>query len=328
MHKLLVILVLLSLTINHLTIVTAQDKYDQAKLFSKDEITIVITDSGLGGLSVMDDISKKMKGSGCFRKVNLIFVNALFDASTGYNALKTREEKIRIFSNVLTGIEKTYQPDIILIACNTLSVIYKETDFLRRSKTPVLGIVDPGVKLISEKLLSDNTCNVIIFGTETTIEEGSHIKALDGLNSSGKRIITKACPQLQSYIEQNPASEETGMLISVYLNEALDQLPENHGAIYLSLNCSHFGYSSALWEKALRDTPDKFGGILDPNTIMGDFLGAEKYRNRFPDTKISYRVTSKVKLLNEKAIFDIFHKDSPGLADALQAYVLIPDLFE
>jgi glutamate racemase len=309
-------------------IASAQDKYDQAKLFSKDEITIVITDSGLGGLSVMDDISRKLKVTGCFRKVNLIFVNALFDENTGYNALKTREEKIRIFSSVLTGIEKFYQPDIILIACNTLSVIYKETEFVRRSETPIKGIVDPGVKLISEKLLSDNKCDVIIFGTETTIEEGSHINALAGLHLSGKRVITKACPQLQSYIEQNPASEETGMLISVYLNEALDQLPENHGAIYLSLNCSHFGYSSALWEKALRDTPNKFGGILDPNNIMGDFLVAEKYRDRFPDTKISFRIASRVKLLNEKAMFDIFQKDSPALAEALQSYRIIPDLFE
>ena len=41
------------------------------------EITIVITDSGLGGLDVMGDIAEKFSESGHYKKVNLIFINAL-----------------------------------------------------------------------------------------------------------------------------------------------------------------------------------------------------------------------------------------------------------
>jgi glutamate racemase len=305
----------------------AQSEYDPERLFGKDEITIAITDSGVGGLSVMDAISKKMKVLGCFKRVKLIFVNALFDANAGYNSLQTREEKIRIFSKVLSAIDERYHPDIILIACNTLSVLYKETDFIKKSNTPVIGIVEPGVQLIKEKLLKDSTSDVIIFGTETTIEEGSHKKALSELKISGNRIITKACPQLQSYIEQNPTSEETGMLISVYLNEALDQLPDKYGAVYLSLNCSHFGYSAGLWEKAFNETPYKLGGILDPNYIMGDFLVSEQCRNRFADTKLSFSVISRVELINKKTMSDLFLKKTPELARALDNYEIIPDLF-
>ncbi len=328
MNRISAYFVLLILLICSERATNAQENFDLGSLYQKQGITIVITDSGLGGLSVMVDIAKKMKALRCFEKVDLIFVNALFDAYTGYNSLKTKEEKINILNNVLTGIEEHYHPDVILIACNTLSVIYKEADFIKKSKTPVIGIVEPGVQMIREKMEEDTTSKVIIFGTETTIEENSHKKALVDMNIAEERIITKACPQLQSYIEQNPSGEETEMLISVYLNEALEEMNRNDVKVYLSLNCSHFGYSEDLWEKAMQNSPYHSGGILNPNYIMGDILLSSKYKNRFADTKISFLVVSKTELLNVAPMVNIFREDAPALAEALKNYVVVPLLFK
>ena len=269
-----------------------------------------------------------MDASHVFKKVSLIFVNALFDSNTGYNALNGNEEKINIFNNVLTCIDKNYHPDMILVACNTLSVLIKDTPFVQKSKTPVIGIVDSGVDLVAENLSRDTTSRVILFGTETTIEEGSHRRALLARHFDGKRIVVKACPQLQSYIEQNPKGEETGMLISAYLNEALEQLTGTIGAVYLSLNCSHFGYSEDLWKSAFSETIFKFGAVLDPNHRMGDFLADPKYCNRYTETKLSFKVVSKVELINEKAMSGIFEVKSPELAKALHNYEFLPGLFK
>jgi glutamate racemase len=306
----------------------AQINYDLSDFYKKNEITVAITDSGLGGLAVMDDIAKKMKDAGCFQKANLIFVNALFDPETGYNSLQNREEKIRIFNRVLNGIESHYHPDIILIACNTLSVIYRETEFNGNSKIPVFGIVDPGVEMIKKAMEKDTASTVIIFGTETTIEENSHKKALMKMNIRDGRIITEACPQLQSYIEQNPAGEETEMLISAYLSEALENVSDKNDRIYLSLNCSHYGYSESLWEKAMRSQPYEYGGIINPNEIMGDILISGKYRNRFADTKISFLVVSRTEIPNKNAMFEIFRDNDPGLAEALKNCIINPELFD
>ena len=305
----------------------AQVSHNLDPIFKKKQITVVITDSGLGGLSVMDDIAKKMKASGCYKKVNLIFVNALFDAYTGYNSLHSRKEKINIFNNVLNGIYERYHPDIIFIACNTLSVIYKETDFAGISKIPIIDIVEPGVQMIREKLEKDTSSDVIIFGTETTIEENSHKKALLDLNIAKERIVTMACPQLQSYIEQNPSGEETEMLISLYLGEALEELPRNHGQVFISLNCSHFGYSEFLWRKAISNSPFISGEILNPNYLMGDVLADEKYRYRFYDTRLKFLVVSKVVLTNEESMYKVFSESSPELANALKNYKIIYKLF-
>lgn len=296
-------------------------------ILKKKEITLVITDSGLGGLAVMDDVAKKLSGAGYYKKVNLIFVNALFDADRGYNTLQSRQEKIDIFSSVLQGIEKKFHPDIILIACNTLSVIYKETSFVKESDTPVVGIVDAGVKMIGDQLSLNDNSAVIITGTETTISEDSHRKALLDQGFSDNRIITKACPELQSYIEQNPEGEDTEMLISIYTQEALSEIPSKISSVYLSLNCSHFGYSEKLWKQAFNDSDVKLEKILNPNTIMGDVLLCDENRNRFKRTKLTESVYSKVLIKNKDSISKLFQSESPELARALNNYILEKELF-
>ena len=66
-------------------------------LLDKGSITIVITDSGLGGLSVVADAAEKFRQHPAFKQVNLVFFNALFSDQSGYNGLQTREEKLRGF---------------------------------------------------------------------------------------------------------------------------------------------------------------------------------------------------------------------------------------
>ena len=61
---------------------------------------------------------------------------------------------------------------------------------------------------------------------------------------------------------------------------------------------------------------------------MADILMDHKYRNRFPDTKISFLIVSKVELLNKKPIFNILREKAPELAEALQNWRIIPGLFK
>jgi glutamate racemase len=305
----------------------AQTDPDLGAVFKKRRLTLVVTDSGLGGLAVMEDVAGKIKDSGCFRNVSLVFVNALFDENVGYNALRTRKEKADMFDRVLKAIDERYHPDAILVGCNTLSVILDDTFFSEWSDTPVIGIVDAGIQLINDELKADTSSRVIIFGTETTIEEESHRKGLLELGTDNERIITKACPQLQSYIEQNPLSEETEMLIAAYMNEALEGLDESDGRVHISLNCSHYGYSESLWSKAIEESSFRKGRILNPNSHMGDFLSSEKCRRRYNNPKNSFLVVSKVRMPNAVTISSFFQENSPEMAEALKNYTLVPDLF-
>jgi glutamate racemase len=288
-------------------------------------LRIVVTDSGLGGLSVMQHLIDRIEESGYYVKAEVIFVNAVFD-SLGYNALHSRGEKISRFNKVLEAIEERYDPDAIVVACNTLSVLIDDTEFIKKSNTPVVSIIEPGVNLIRSTIENDKSASVIIFGTETTIEEGNHIAALRDLKMPETKIISQACPQLQNYIEADPNSEETAMLIDYYLQEALAKLPNQSDNVYLSLNCTHYGYSENLWLEMFSNTKYRQGGVINPNKAMAELLiiNAGEIRN---DTELQLLVVSKVKLVNTEALQKFFGVTAPEISAALRNYSLIPDIF-
>ena len=207
-------------------------------LLEKDSITIVITDSGLGGLSVLADAAEKFSRHPVFKKVNLVFFNALFTDHSGYNGLQTREEKLKVFSSALHSMEDLYAPDIILVACNTLSVLIPDTPFARTSSVPVVGIVADGVEQIAEQLRGKPSARNIIFATQTTVDEGTHKDLLLEQGFADEQIMTQSCPQLTLHIEQGYDSEYTEMLIDAYVDEALSRAGDTQGPLSVSFNCT------------------------------------------------------------------------------------------
>jgi len=299
-------------------------------LLQKDSITIVVTDSGLGGLSVVADAAEKFGSHPVFRKVDLVFVNALFSDQGGYNSLRTRDAKLRVFSNALQSMQDRYAPDIILVACNTLSVLIPDTEFVHSSKVPVVGIVEDGVEQIAEQLRTSPDARNIIFATQTTVDEGAHKDALLDLGFNDSQVVTEACPQLTLYIEQGFDSMDTELLIDAYVDDALSRMGATDGPLSVSFNCTHFGYSMDFWIKAFASRGVEVSAWLDPNTRMVDFLLPANLQQRFPAAKVSVRVVSMTGIPEQSrdSIGRWLHTVSPITENALQHYEHEPDLFD
>lgn len=300
------------------------------QFFQKNDVTIAVTDSGLGGLSIMADAAERMRKAKIFRKVNFVFFNALFSNEGGYNSLKSREEKIRIFDSVLRSLEKNFRPDLILIGCNTLSTIYDDTSFSKETSIPVVGIIEAGVELIAQNLKASPNSKVIIFATQTTVSEETHKMKLEEKGILPDRIILQACPELVNYIEKGYDSEETGMLISAYIDEALQKVENIQSPLCASLNCTHYGYSIDLWREAFKSNGLEPLAFLNPNSRMSDFLFESQRWNRFMSTEISSKAVSMVKISQEKmdSIGKWLKGTSPQTAEALSNYELKENLFE
>lgn len=299
-------------------------------LLNKEKVTIAVTDSGLGGLSVVADAVQKFEQHHGFRNVELIFFNALFTNKGGYNSLKTRDDKLKVFSSALQSLQDTYAPDVILIACNTLSVIYEDTEFARTTKTPVVGIVEDGVEQINEKIGGKAAAKNIIFATQTTISENSHKSGLMAKGITADQVVTQACPELTLYIEQGFDSMETELLIDAYVDEAVSKLEKKTDPLYVSFNCTHFGYSLDLWKQAFAARDVKVAGFLDPNTKMIDFLLPKEMRGRFKQTDIKVRVVSMTDIPADRqaSIGRYLQTISPLVAESLAKFELKTDLFE
>ncbi len=300
------------------------------KVFDKKEVTILVTDSGLGGLSVAADLASRLPKNGIFAKARIVFFNALFHPGSGYNFLPSEAEKVRIFNIALGAMEEKYHPDIMLIACNTLSVIYDQTLFAKKTKAPVLGIVETGVDLIAEQFDHNPDASAIIFATQTTIETNSHKNMLIERGYKKDKIIGLPCSMLADYIEEGASSEMTTLLISEYVSQGLDSLTNRDAPVFASLNCTHYGYSMEQFKSAFVEAGYQDIKIVNPNPEMSNFLFNKKYINRHPETEVTVEVVSKTKITEAKiaSLGKLVENISPQTAEATKNYKYDPDLFD
>ncbi len=296
---------------------------------SKPDVTIVVTDSGLGGLSVVADLASRLPSSGIARSARIVFVNALLDDAIGYNDLRDEADKVRVFDAALAAMEDRYRPDLVLVACNTLSVFYAKTEHARRGTTETVSIVPMGARLIQRTLREKPGATAVIFATKGTIDSGAHRGLLLEAGVPEARVVGQACPKLTGAIERGARSEETRERVRAFVAEAVARLPEEPGPLVASLNCTHFGYARPLWEEAFAALGHPDVTVLDPNPLMADLVLDEGRTGRWPETKVTVEVVSKTPITREvrDALGALLRTTSPATADALATWRHVPDLF-
>ncbi|MCC5874718.1 MAG: aspartate/glutamate racemase family protein [Candidatus Sumerlaeia bacterium] len=302
---------------------------DLKKLAAKEELTIVVTDSGLGGLSVVADIARRAEELKTHKKLHVVFYNALFDADSGYNSLPTREDRVRIFNNALVDMGTRFDADLIMVACNTLSVLLPDCEYAQSGEVPILGIVESGVELMEEAFNREPEAKVILFATPVTVEEDSHRSELVARGVDDDRLVLQACPELTFYIEQEFDGFETELMISAFVNEAAAKLGDPSIPVYASFNCTHFGYSADLWESEFKAAGLTLRGMINPNDQMANFLFGKSLHNRAEDPSVTVDFVTMVPI-SDAAVASIsraVQNISPRTAQALKDHELIPDLF-
>jgi glutamate racemase len=301
-----------------------------SNFFRKDKVTIAITDSGLGGLSILADAVQRSKTWKSFRKMDFVYFNALFSNQGGYNSLNTHQEKTDVFDSALNSLGKKYEPDLILIGCNTLSAIYEYTSFARKTQIPVKGMIDAGVDAAADALKSYPGSKIILFATQTTVAQNTHKDRLFKKGFLPERIVYQACPELVKYIEADYKGEVTDMLISAYVGEALQKIRDRSDPLIVSFNCTHYGYSLDLWKNAFHSLGIEPVAFLNPNPKINDFLFRPQFQTRFKNTDISIRIVSMVEIEKKKreTIGAFLRPISPQTDEALREYEWNEDLFE
>ena len=234
------------------------------------------------------------------------------------------------------------QPDRILIACNTLSVLYPRTVFSLNPAAPVHGIVDAGVDAFAERLAGEPACSIALIGTKTTIESGEHRARLVERGIDPRRIGAVSCHGLAGAIERDVNGPRTGELIGECAARAVAAAPDG-STLLLGLCCTHYGYVSlSLLEAASRLTSRRVDWI-DPNhrlasrlladpSFTGDGAGngtAALGPAGSSTGLVSVELVSKVTLSDtaRAGIARLVEPISPATASALLSYALVPDLF-
>lgn len=291
------------------------------------QMKIIVTDSGLGGLSTTVDLIAKLHRKSPANQVDVIFFNALADLSLGYQKMKTVGQKVAVFNNALTSMYERCNPDIIYIACNTLSVHHVQTAFSQKHLIPVVGIVETSVaQMMAEHALCPEA-HVIIFGTQTTIQSGTYPRVLINNGIPDRQIIAEVCPTVHIEIENGAGSPAVHQQITHHVSQALAQLPSPQTPVIASLNCTHYGYAEPLFRDAFRDAGANLKALLNPNTHMTDELFREA---TVPANAVSIKVISQAEIdaASMTTMAQLLGDTSPELVQALRNYEHNPHLFE
>lgn len=297
-------------------------------------LRIVITDSGLGGLSICAELEKELRSAAGGRPVELIYVNAWPDPNWGYNDLPDFAARARVLDKAL-AVMAGYRPDLILIACNTLSVLYDLTEFGREPAVPVRGIIDEGVDLFEEALTRDPEAGLVLFGTRTTIESGEHIRKLAGRGIAPGRMAGAACHRLAAVIDDDPDSPNVAEMIGKCVPGALPP-PGGGGTLFAGLVCTHYAYVRDAFDSALARRTGRKVEILDPNLRLVRSVISAIAAGKPPGEGagasgggIAVEVISKIELgeAKRRAIGRKIEPVSARTARALLAYTWTPGLF-
>jgi glutamate racemase len=283
------------------------------------EASILVTDSGLGGLSVFNRIASHLADQTAWPGVDLTYFNAWPAPMRGYNHFDTLERRVRGFDNALRAMDR-FDPDQILIACNTLSVIYPHTPFARETKKHVQEIVSHGVQMLFEHLTRDPSSMAVVFGTPSTAQAASHEKGLRGLGISKERIVTIGCTNLAGYIEREPFSDIVGQTIDQFVGEAARQLEGTSGPVHAALCCTHFGYREALFRQAFDQHMRRPVTLSNPNIRMADQVFEPEGKQRFERPDIRVRIVSQAVWKKEQ--IQAYLKLMPDMTQAVREALL------
>ncbi|MBT4290460.1 MAG: hypothetical protein HOD92_24295 [Deltaproteobacteria bacterium] len=261
---------------------------------------ICITDSGYGGLTVCADLVHLLKKQQKAAEIN--YFNACYADNYGYNAIPDRKSKVKMFDKALVGIKKYYAPDEILVACNTLSTLIEDTNFVKNNAIPIKSIIDVGLELIQKTLSINDT--VSIFGTETTIGENTYLKHLLAKGWGKEQIEQIACPGLQTAISRRDQVEKK-------VKQFTGLAGKNS---WYFLGCTHYGIRSDAFQHSK---------ILNPNLEM-----AQKSCEEIKDYgTISMKMVSRYEMPeNEIATWTALLKE-PLTVEMLKNYTIKEDLF-
>ena len=185
------------------------------------EQPIGVFDSGLGGLTVVRELTRAMPGE------DIVYLGDTARVPYGTKSLET----VQRFARECTAFLLKFNPKLIVVACNTASAAALEV--LEKScPVPVVDVVRPGAKLAMER--TDQAVGVI--ATEATVNSGAYQRAIAEIDA-GRKVMAQACPLLVPIVEEG--RDENDPIVRAALLDYLRELQRfRPGA--LILGCTHY----------------------------------------------------------------------------------------
>lgn len=229
---------------------------------------IAVFDSGYGGLTVLEELRKKLP--------NNDFIYLGDNARSPYG---TRSFDI-VYEYTLEAVQKLFSmgAHLVILACNTASA--KALRTIQQIDLPkidaerrVLGVIRPSVEYIAQ---NTKTGHIGILGTTGTVQSLSYPLELEK-QSSSINVYQEACPMWVPLVE-NGESDKPGA--DYFVKQHIDSLIQQSNNIdTVILGCTHY---PVLKNKIYNYIPSHIQ-VLSQGKIVADSLS--DYLERHPKMK-------------------------------------------
>ncbi len=230
---------------------------------NKSSSPIGVFDSGIGGLSVIKDLTERLPSE------NYIYLG---DTARVPYGTKTKSTITRFsFQNTEFLLDKGVK--MVVIACNSASAT--ALDALRESyDLPIIGVIEPG----AEAAIAASRLGAIgVIGTEATINSGCYDREILRLRPDAK-VVAKPCPLLVPLVEEGWLDDPvTYQVAERYLSTVKDA-----GVDVLILGCTHYPLLAPL-----------IGDVMGRETTIVDSASSV--------TSAVVRMLNEMRLANESA---------------------------
>lgn len=289
----------------------------------------LITDSGVGGLSVVAYAERFVRTHAFAEPVTLTFANAAPANDYGYNSMSSHQEKLATFDRFLRNVTQRFAPDSIYVACNTLSVLLPETPYFAAAAIPVKGIVETGAALLLNALEEEPRSVAVIFGTQTTIEAGAYPRILTERGIDPSRIVSQACPGLADVISEDREGSRAGAEIRKCVGSALEKLGRADAPVIAYLGCTHYGYRAGQFAAAFAEA-GLSARVINPNErAVDDLFASRPDPGGTPSREVDVRFVTRYALppATVETLAWLLDDISPRTVAAMRNFVLMPELF-
>jgi glutamate racemase len=183
---------------------------------------IAIFDSGVGGLTVLDQILHRLPAEE--------FVYFGDTARVPYGSKSSRT--IIRFAVEDCRFLMRFDPKMIVVACNTASSFALDT-LSAEFDIPVIGVVEPGAVAA---VAATRTRRVGVIATQTTVNSGSYPRTIARLDAKVE-VFQKAAPLLVPMVEEGRPPDDP--VVPLILESYLADLKQA-GVDVLVLGCTHY----------------------------------------------------------------------------------------
>ncbi len=182
---------------------------------------IGVFDSGLGGLTVVNQLMKHLPGE------SIIYFGDTARVPYGSKSTLT----IQKFSQQIAGFLQSQGVKLIVVACNTASSV--ALDQVKESGiVPVIDVIEPGARAALRESVSRR---IGIIGTTATISAGKYETILKTLEKNVS-VFSQACPLFVPLVEEGwIESPVTEQVARIYLNPLMQNRIDS-----LILGCTHY----------------------------------------------------------------------------------------